>query len=307
MKLTVIGLGKMGTEIVTNLLRAGHDVTVYDRIAEKTRTPGSRGARVALTPQEAVSMAEVVLTIVLDDAALEEVTFGPNGIIDALPEGAVHAGLSTISLELAKRMKKEHARRGREDVGAPMFGRPEAAREAKLVIVTGGAPSSISKLQPIFRAIGPLSFTAGAEPWHANLFKLCGNFMISSMLETFGEAQALIRKAGLEPNEFVQLMAEFWGSAVYRNYGTLIATGMYAPPGATLALGLKDNRLLLKWQVSSLFPFRSRALSVTRCWRPSRQEMRNSIGRVSRTQPSRMPVLRTNEYKGSCCLATEIS
>jgi 3-hydroxyisobutyrate dehydrogenase-like beta-hydroxyacid dehydrogenase len=157
----------------------------------------------------------------------------------------VHAGLSTISVELAKRMKKEHARRGREYVGAPMFGRPEAAREAKLLIVTGGAPSSISKLQPIFRAIGRLSFTAGAEPWHANLFKLCGNFMISSMLETFGEAQALIRKAGLEPNEFVQLMAEFWGSAVYCNYGTLIVTGMYAPPGATLALGLKDNRLLL--------------------------------------------------------------
>jgi 3-hydroxyisobutyrate dehydrogenase-like beta-hydroxyacid dehydrogenase len=91
-----------------------------------------------------------------------------------------------------------------------------AAAGSKLVIVTGGAPSS-----------------------------LCGNFMISSMLETFGEAQALIRKAGLEPNEFVQLMAEFWGSPVYRNYGTLIATGMYAPPGATLALGLKDNRLLL--------------------------------------------------------------
>jgi 3-hydroxyisobutyrate dehydrogenase-like beta-hydroxyacid dehydrogenase len=301
MKLTVIGLGKMGIEIVTNLLRAGHDVTVYNRTAGKARILESRGARVALTPQEPVSLAEVVLTIVLDDAALEEVTLGANGIIDGLPESSVHAGLSTISVELAKRMKKEHARRSREYVGAPMFGRPEAAREAKLIIVTGGAPSSISKLQPIFKAIGRLSFTAGAEPWHANLFKLCGNFMISSVLETFGEAQALIRKAGLEPNEFVQLMAEFWGSTVYRNYGILIATGMYSPPGATLALGLKDNRLLLNVASELSVPPRSRALSVTRCSRPSRQEMRNLTGRVSLTQPSTMPVLRPNEYKGLCC------
>jgi len=215
---------------------------------------------VALTPQEAVSLAQVVLTIVLDDAALEEVTFGPEGIIDALPEGAVHASMSTISIELAKCMMKEHARRGREYVGAPMFGRPEAAREAKLIIVTGGAPSSISKLQPISKAIGRVTFSAGAEPWHANLFKLCGNFMISSMLETFGEAQTLIRKAGLEPNEFVQLMAEFWGSPVYRNYGTLIATGTYAPPGATLALGLKDNRLPLNAATELSVPIRVASL-----------------------------------------------
>jgi 3-hydroxyisobutyrate dehydrogenase-like beta-hydroxyacid dehydrogenase len=95
---------------------------------------------------------------------------------------------STIRVELAKRMKKEYAQRGREYVGAPMFGRPEAVREAKLISVTGSAPSSISRLQPIFKAIGRLSFTAGAEPWHANLFKLCGNFIISSMLETWGSA-----------------------------------------------------------------------------------------------------------------------
>jgi len=101
------------------------------------------------------------------------------------------------------------------------------------------------KLQPIFKAIGRVTFSAGAEPWHANLFKFCGNFMISSMLGTFGEAQSRVLKAGLEPSEFVQLMAEFWGSPIYRNYGTLIATGAYDPPTATLTLGLKDNRLLL--------------------------------------------------------------
>lgn len=160
-------------------------------------------------------------------------------------EGAVHVALSTISVDLAKRLAKEHTQKGYEYVGAPVFGRPEAAREAKLIIVAGGLPSTISKVRPIFEAIGRVAFTAGPEAWHANLFKLCGNFMISSMLESFGEAQALVRKAGLEPAEFVSVMADLFGAQIYRNYGMLIANGKFDPPGGTLALGLKDNRLLL--------------------------------------------------------------
>ena len=245
MNVALIGLGKMGIEIARNLLQSGHCLTVYNRTAGKAQELATRGAKIASTPGEAVSLAEVVLTIVLDDAAFEEVAFGPDGIVDALPSGAVHAGLSTISVELARRLHKEHTGRGREYVGAPVLGRPEAAREAKLIFMVAGSPSSLSKVQPIFEAIGRVTFKAGAEPWQANLFKLCGNFMLSSMLETFGEAQALIRKAGLEPMEFVRVMTELFGSPVYRNYGTLIATGQFDPPGGTLALGLKDNRLLL--------------------------------------------------------------
>jgi len=245
MKVALLGLGKMGTAIAAVLLRSGHQLTVYNRTAGKAQELANHGAKIASTPKEAVSDAEVVLTVVLDDAAMEHVTFGPDGILQALPQGAVHAGLSTISVELAKRLQREHAQRGREYIGAPVLGRPEAAREAKLILIAGGAPAGIAKVQPVFDALGRVTFRAGTEPWHANLFKLCSNFMISSMLETFGEAQALIRKAGSEPVEFVGLMAEFWGSTIYRNYGMLIATGKYDPPGGTLALGLKDNRLLL--------------------------------------------------------------
>lgn len=245
MKVALIGLGKMGIEIAGNLLRSGHQLTVYNRTAGKAEELKTRGAKVALTPKEAVADAEVVLTIVLNDAALEEVTFSPDGILGALPEGASHVGLSTISVELAKRMDREHRRRGHEYVGAPVLGRPEAAWEAKLIIITGGAASSVGKVQPIFEAIGRITFAAGTEAWHANLFKLCSNFMLSSMLESFAEAQALVRKAGSEAADFVALMAELFGSPIYRNYGTLIASGRYDPPGGTLALGLKDNGLLL--------------------------------------------------------------
>ncbi len=245
MKVALIGLGKMGLEIAENLMRSGHRLTVYNRTQSKAQPLKELGAKIASTPREAVADAEVVLTIVLDDQAFETVTFGPDGILEALGEEAVHAGLSTLSIEFAKRLKKEHSQRNRAYVGAPVFGRPEAAREAKLIITAGGTPDSIAKLQPIFDAIGRVTFTAGAEAWHAALFKLCGNFMLSSMVETFGEAQALVRKAGLKPTEFVQVMTELWGSPVYKNYGMLIANGKYDPPGGTLALGLKDNRLVL--------------------------------------------------------------
>ena len=185
----------MGLEIGANLLRSGHRLTVYNRTAGKSQELERRGATAASTPKEAVSEAEIVLTIVLDDAAMEEVTLGPDGILEALPKSAVHVGLSTIGIEFAKRMDNEHQQRGRQYVGAPVFGRPEAAREAKLIIVTGGAPAAVSKAQPIFASIGRMTFPAGTKAWQANLFKLCGNFMISSMLESFGEAQALVRKA----------------------------------------------------------------------------------------------------------------
>ena len=246
MNTAVVGLGKMGVEIAGTLLRSGHAVAVYNRTAGKAQRLADLGARVAATPREAAAGADVVLTMVLDDAGFEEVTFGPDGILEGLPESAVHAGLSTISVALAKRLADAHTQRGRAYVGAPVLGRPEAARDAKLIVMVGGDAAAIAKLQPVLDAIGRTTFPAGAQPWQANLFKLCSNFMIASMLETFGESQALVRKAGSSPAEFVALMAEFWGSPIYRNYGTLISQRKYDPPGATLTMGLKDNRLLLE-------------------------------------------------------------
>jgi 3-hydroxyisobutyrate dehydrogenase-like beta-hydroxyacid dehydrogenase len=245
MKLAMIGLGKMGIEMAGRLLTAGHELTVYNRTMDKARVLESRGARVASSPSEAVAGAEAVLTSLLNDAAVEAVLFGRDGILESLPVGAVHAGLSTISIDLAKRLDQEHRQRSQAYVGAPVIGRPEAASEAKLIVIAGGSASSIARVQPLFDAFARITFTAGAQPWQASLFKLCCNFMIASMLETFGEAQALIRKAGSDPKDFVALMSEFWGSPIYRNYGSLIANRAYDPPGFTLIGGIKDMKLVL--------------------------------------------------------------
>ena len=245
MKVALIGLGKMGIEMANHLLVAGHDLTVFNRTIDKAKPLEDRGATIATTPADASRHAELVLSSLLDDEAVEQVALGAEGICQTLSEGSIHVGLSTVSVALAKRLTSQHRQRGQGYIGAPVIGRPDAAREATLIIVAGGDTAEIDRARPLFDVLGRSVFVAGSEPWQASLFKLCCNFMISSMLETFGEALAAIRKAGSEPQDFVALMADFWGSPIYKNYGSLIVSGQFDPPGATLALGVKDNGLLL--------------------------------------------------------------
>lgn len=246
MKIALIGLGKLGIEIAGVLARAGHDLTVWNRTRSKADGLLGAGARAAATPWEAARGAEVVLNVVLDDAAFEQVTFGPDGILAGLGQDAVHAGLSTISLALAKRVGRAHAEADRRYIGAPVFGLPEAARAAKLIVVAGGDAGAIARAQPVFDTIARLTVTAGPEPWSGLIFKLGGNFMIHSMAETFTEAQALVRTSGLEPSAFVEVMAELWGSPMYRNYGMRLAEGKYDAAAVAKAITLKDNGLLLE-------------------------------------------------------------
>lgn len=245
MKLALLGLGKMGIEVGAQLLRSGHSLTVYNRTAASAEPLLDQGARLASTPAQAAADCEIALTAVLDDAALRSITEGPDGILAGLPKGAVHAGLSTISVALARELASAHAAQGQHYASIPMLGRPDAARERRLVMIAGGDQATLDRLQPVLAAIGRTTFVAGPEPWHGNLFKLCSNFMISGVLEAFGEAQAVVRKANLDPTTFVALASEFFASPIYRNYGTLMVEERFSPPGGTLALGLKDNGLLL--------------------------------------------------------------
>ncbi len=245
MKLALLGLGKMGIEVGGQLLRAGNALTVYNRTAARAQPLVDQGARLASTPAQAAADCEIALTAVLDDAALRSITEGPEGILAGLPKQAIHAGLSTISVTLARELANAHAARGQHYVSIPMLGRPDAARQRRLVMIAGGEAATLERLQPVLETIGRTTVVAGREPWHANLFKLCSNFMISGVLEAFGEAQAVVRKASLDPATFVDLVSEFFGSPIYRNYGNIMVEKRFSPPGGTLALGLKDNGLLL--------------------------------------------------------------
>jgi 3-hydroxyisobutyrate dehydrogenase-like beta-hydroxyacid dehydrogenase len=246
MHIGFVGLGKMGSAMALNLLRAGNKLTVYNRSREKADRLAEHGARVARTPAEAASESEAVFTMLPDDSALEEVTSGSDGILAGLPESATHISSSTISIKASRRLAEEHQQRGRGFITATVFGRPQAAEAKQLLVLTAGEKQTLEKHKPLFDAIGRATFVLGDQPWQANLFKLLGNFMISTLLETFGESFAAIEKAGFDQHEFLAVMDDLFGSPVYKNYGRTIADQIFSPAGFALKLGVKDVRLAIE-------------------------------------------------------------
>jgi len=246
MKVGFIGLGRMGSGMARNLLRAGHEVVVFNRSREKAEALVADGARVADTPAAVCSVSEAVMTMLADDHAVEQVAFGENGIASALPAGAIHISCSTISIALARRLAAEHGRRGQRYLSGPVFGRPDAAESKKLLVIAAGPADVVEHCRPLFDAIGRQTFVVGSDPSQANAVKLCGNFMIAATLEAFGEAYAALRKADVGPHTFLDVMSTLFGSPVYANYGRLIADEKFEPAGFALRLGLKDTRLVLE-------------------------------------------------------------
>ena len=238
----------MGAAMVRNLVAAGHKVTAYNRTREKAE---GLGAAVANTPAEACRGAEVAMSMLPDDHAVAEVVFGK----DAL-SGVPQISCSTISTAMARRLAT-NAPGG--CLSAPVFGRPEAAEARKLLVVAAGPVDLITRYQPLFDAIGRQTFIAGEEPWQANAVKLCGNFMIASMIESFGEAYSTLERAKVDPHLFLEVMSALFGSPVYANYGRIIADRKFEPAGFALKLGLKDVRLVLETALEcmSAMPFAS--------------------------------------------------
>jgi 3-hydroxyisobutyrate dehydrogenase-like beta-hydroxyacid dehydrogenase len=245
MKIAFIGLGRMGAGMARNLLRAGHTVAVYNRSREKAEAFGADGARVASSPADACCDAEVVMTMVADDRALEQVVFGSDGLASALKNNCIHVSHSTISTALARKLTAEHAQRKQGYLSVPVFGRPEAAETKNLLVVAAGPSELVERCRPLFDAIGRQTFVVGTEPWQANVAKVCGNFIIASVIEALGEAYATLRKAGVAPQAFLEIMNALFGSQVMANYGRIIAQEQFEPAGFALQLGLKDVRLVL--------------------------------------------------------------
>jgi 3-hydroxyisobutyrate dehydrogenase-like beta-hydroxyacid dehydrogenase len=245
MKVGFIGLGKMGLGIAQNLLRAGHQLTAYNRTRSKAEALASAGAQVANSLTEACQSG-VVMTMLADDAALEEVALGDGGIVHALPKGGIHLSFSTISTALSRRLTNEHTLRGQIFIASPVFGRPDAAEAARLVVVAAGPLEAIERVRPLLTAISRKVFVIGSEQYSANAFKLAGNFLIASVLESLSEAFALARKSGVEPAQFLEVLnGSLFQSPVYEIYGKIIVEDKFSPPGFALRLGLKDLRLVL--------------------------------------------------------------
>ena len=245
MRVGFIGLGNMGVAMAATLIKAGHELTVYNRTPAKAQTLVDQGARYALTVADACR-GEVVITMLSDDNALENVVFGENGIATVLSPGAIHISSSTVSVALADKLTAAHAAKGQKFVAAPVFGRPEAAAASKLFIAVAGADDAVDACMPIFNALGQRTFRFGLKPSAAALVKISGNFLIASVLESLSEVLALVGKGGLNQREYLDfLTSTLFTAPVYKTYGGLIIEKKFQPAGFAAPLGLKDVRLAL--------------------------------------------------------------
>jgi 3-hydroxyisobutyrate dehydrogenase-like beta-hydroxyacid dehydrogenase len=240
-----IGLGSMGFPIARNLFKAGYDLHVYNRDPRKAETLVADGVRQGLHPSEVTETGGIVMTMVSDDAALEQVTLGPDGLLEHLGPGGIHISLSTVSPALARHLADLHAEKGCSYVAAPVFGRPEAAEAQKLWICVSGAESAKERVQPLLRAIGQGIYDFGEDPGNANIVKLCGNFMIASAMEAMAEALTLAEKNGIDRGSVMSMFGQTsFACPIYQNYGKMIAERRFTP-GFQMRLGLKDLNLVL--------------------------------------------------------------
>ena len=245
-KIAFIGLGNMGGPIAANLIRAGFDVTLYNRSRDKLKPLLDLGGKAAGSIAEACARADILVTMLADDSAEEAVTLGPDGSAAHLPNGALHICHSTIGAATARHLAEAHASSGQSYLSAPVFGRPEAAAAAKLFILAGGQAEHVKRAMPLFEKIGQRVFPMGDKPESANIAKLGGNMLIATVIESLGEVLALAGKAGIDRAAYLEMLTStLFTAPVYKTYGGLIVEEKFEPAGFAAPLGLKDIRLAL--------------------------------------------------------------
>jgi 3-hydroxyisobutyrate dehydrogenase-like beta-hydroxyacid dehydrogenase len=241
-----IGLGSMGVPMVLNLLKSGCKVKVYNRTADKAKDVVAAGAVQVNSPADVAAAGGIVITMLSNDMALEEIVFGKNGFGEQLKGGGVHLSMSTISPETSRKLAAYHEKQGSSYVASPVFGRPDAARAQKLFVLSSGPYDAKVRVKTIQEVLGQRVFDIGEDPGSANLIKLGGNFMIMAAMQAMSESFTLAEKSGIDPMLAAEIYAStLFNCTVYQGYGNMIAKKEFEPAGFQLALGFKDCNLVL--------------------------------------------------------------
>ncbi len=244
MKVGFIGVGQMGAPMAQRLLAAGHELTVFNRTASAAYALAEHGARIALSPAQALD-ADVVISMLADDAAVRDVWL-TSGLSLRMLATAVHLNMATASPGIARELAIAHAQGGSQYVSAPVFGRPSAAAGGELDIIVAGNSLAIDRCAPLFAAMAKQVFIVGEDTAMANAVKIARNFLIASVIEGLGEAFALARKAGVAEGDFLNILTSTSLDApAYRHYGKVIANKEFEPAAFSMELGLKDIELAL--------------------------------------------------------------
>jgi 3-hydroxyisobutyrate dehydrogenase-like beta-hydroxyacid dehydrogenase len=246
MKVSFIGLGRMGGAIAGRVADAGYDLAVWNRTAAKTGPLVERGAHAAASVGEACAGRDVILTMLADDGALREIALGPDGIAAALPHGAIHVAMGTHGVSAIAEVAAGHADAGQTLVAAPVLGRPDVAASGGLGIVAAGPAAAVDQVRPILAAIGRRTFDAGERPESAAAIKLSNNFLLGCAIEALAEAFALARRYDVPPAVLHEVLTEgLFAAPAYKVYGQIMVDEDYDRVGFTTQLALKDIDLTL--------------------------------------------------------------
>jgi 3-hydroxyisobutyrate dehydrogenase-like beta-hydroxyacid dehydrogenase len=244
MKVGVIGLGAMGSGLAESLLRAGHEVLVWNRSKAPLEPLRAKGAHAVDAPADAFA-ADAVVTMLANDEAVREVVLD-GGLVRHADGGTVHVMSATISVALAKELEEVHAKERIALVCAPVLGRPDVAEKGELNVLAAAAPAALAKVQPVLEAIGRKTWILGEQPHKANVAKLGANFMIAATIELLAEVFAFTEKSGLDPKVFFEMASNtLFAAPAFKTYGGLILERNFEPAKFKLKLGLKDVRLAL--------------------------------------------------------------
>lgn len=246
MKVGFIGLGRMGQAIAHRVLGGGHELVVYNRTPAKAASLGNAGAEIAASIAGACEGREIVITMLSDDAALNEVALAKGGLRDSLPEGAIHLAMGTHGVGAIRSLAVAHAEARQTLVAAPVLGRPDVAAAGQLGIVAAGPAEAVRRCDSLFQVIGRHTFEAGSDAVGATAIKLANNFMIACALESMGEAFSLVRKFGVAPAVLHDVLINGSFSApIFKIYGQIMVDEAYDQVGFTAHLALKDANLVL--------------------------------------------------------------
>lgn len=247
MKVSFVGLGRMGSAMASRLLAAGRDLTVFNRTVSKAGALVKLGAKRADSLAEAARSADVIVTMLENDTALREVTSGPSGLVRCMSRRAIHVAMGTHGIDAIVALTDEHKKAGQILVGAPVLGRPQTAEQGQIGIVVGGPATAVKKCKPLFEAMGRRTFAGGKQPAGATAAKIANNLVLACAIEAMGEGFTLAERCGVSGSAFLDVLTDgLFNCTAYKTYGKIIAEKAYfGPPAFTAIIGLKDLNLAL--------------------------------------------------------------
>ncbi len=247
MRITILGLGRMGAPMARNLIELGHEVTLWNRTPGRAEALVGPGVVIASTVPEAVAKAQVALTMVADDAAEEALAYGPGGLLEELGHGAIHLCMSTIGMDTSRRLAEAHGAAGQGYVAAPVLGKPSEAVSRRLWVLAAGPETQVNRCLVILEALGRGITRVGTRPEMAHALKLGANLLTVAMVETLGEVLAFGEKAGFAPADYLRLLnLGLLKSPPMDAFGGLMVRRDHEPSDQTLDLAAKDLALVLR-------------------------------------------------------------